>query len=184
MDGGVAALLGAAVGAVGTGIGACLAFVASIKQARIQARAEHAQWRRQVRRDTYLTFHALVEDAYNRNWDILEEMSLQGALTPPHVPVSLHEARQIAGAEFEPIRRARGAVYVEGPEEMRALAAALDQAVHIALDEVAQLKASSTPEMEAIHRVDAEWRDVFRGADEFLAAAAQVLDDPEPTSPR
>ncbi|MCQ4045456.1 hypothetical protein ACFOSC_19345 [Streptantibioticus rubrisoli] len=75
-------------------------------------------------------------------------------------------------------------MYVEGPEEMRALAAALDQAVHIALDEVAQLKASSTPEMEAIHRVDAEWRDVFRGADEFLAAAAQVLDDPEPTSPR
>ncbi|WP_156727550.1 hypothetical protein [Streptomyces apocyni] len=183
MDEGLVALAGAAVGAAGTAAGAGLAFWSAIKQARIQARAEHAQWRRQVRRDAYLAFHALIEDVYNKNWDILEDMSLQGALAPAHVPTPLHDARRVASEEMEPIRRARGVVQVEGPRSMYRLAHQLDMLAHIILDEVAILRSKESPEREAIGQTDARLRALSAGAERFLDAAAKVLADPEPTSP-
>ncbi|WP_405947524.1 hypothetical protein OG588_13755 [Streptomyces prunicolor] len=183
MDEGLAALVGAAIGAAATAAGAGLAFGAAVKQARIQARAEHAQWRRQVRRDAYLAFHALVEDVYNKNWDVMEDMSLQGALTPAHVPTPLHETRRAAGEVMEPIRRARGVVQIEGPPSMYRLAHQLDLLAHIILDEVAILQSRPSPEMDAIRQADEKLQALQAGADGFLDAAAKVLDDPEPTTP-
>lgn len=149
----------------------------------MQARAQHAQWRRQVRRDAYLAFHALIEDVYNKNWDLLEEMSLQGAVTPAHTPIALHEARRAASAEMEPIRRARGVVYVEGPRSMRQLAHQLDLLAHVILDAVALLKASESPSMDAMQVTDTNLQALSARAEEFLTAASRVLDDPEPTAP-
>ncbi|BCL28653.1 hypothetical protein GCM10017557_35120 [Streptomyces aurantiacus] len=183
MDEGLAALAGAAIGAAASATGAGLAFGAAVKQERIQARAEHAQWRRQVRRDAYLAFHALIEDVYNKNWDVMEDMSLQGALTPAHVPTSLHEARRAASEVMEPIRRARGVVQVEGPPSIYRLAYQLDLLAHIILDEVAILQSRPSPEMDAIRQADGKLRALQAGAEGFLNAAAKVLDDPEPTAP-
>ncbi|GAA2582768.1 hypothetical protein [Streptomyces tubercidicus] len=183
MDEGIAALVGAAVGAAATTIGAELAFGGAIRQARIQARAEHAQWRRQVRREAFLVFHALIDDVYNKNWDVLEDMSLQGVLTPAHVPITLHESRRVANEVMERIRRARGAIQVEGPRSMYQLARQLDLLAHTILDEVAVLQSKESPEIESIRRTDQWLRTLQSGAEGFLDAAAKVLDNPDPTAP-
>ncbi|UZJ30371.1 hypothetical protein [Streptomyces endophytica] len=183
MDEGIAALVGAAVGAAATTVGAGLAFGTAVRQARIQARAEHAQWRRQVRREAFLVFHALIEDVYNQNWDVLEAMSLQGVQTPAHVPIPLYESRRAAHEVMDHIRRARGAVQVEGPRSMYQLANQLDMLAYAILDEVAVLQSKESPEIESIRRTDQRLRALQSGAEGILDAAAKVLDDPEPTAP-
>ncbi|MCX5237593.1 hypothetical protein OG824_20535 [Streptomyces prunicolor] len=66
---------------------------------------------------------------------------------------------------------------------MYQLAHQLDMLAHIILDEVAILKSRQNPEIEAIRRTDEKLRALSNGAEEFLDAAAKVLDDPEPTAP-
>lgn len=56
MDQGAAAVLGAIVGAGGAALAALMTTRGLRWQTREQARTAHTQWRRQVRRETYLTF--------------------------------------------------------------------------------------------------------------------------------
>ncbi|MDT0397399.1 MULTISPECIES: hypothetical protein [Streptomyces] len=58
MDQGLAALLGATVGVAGTVLASAITGWSSRQQVQAQARAEHAHWRRQVRRDAYGAFLA------------------------------------------------------------------------------------------------------------------------------
>ncbi|WP_143652599.1 hypothetical protein [Streptomyces sp. 13-12-16] len=58
MDQGLAALLGATVGVAGTVLASAITGWSARQQVQAQARAEHAHWRRQVRRDAYSAFLA------------------------------------------------------------------------------------------------------------------------------
>ncbi|CAL9552409.1 hypothetical protein [Streptomyces sp. Tu 3180] len=63
MDQGWAALLGATVGVAGTVLASAITGWSARQQVRAQARAEHAHWRRQVRRDAYGAFLAPASEA-------------------------------------------------------------------------------------------------------------------------
>lgn len=58
MDQGLAALLGATVGVAGTVLASAITGWSARQQVQAQARAEHAHWRRQMRRDAYSAFLA------------------------------------------------------------------------------------------------------------------------------
>ncbi|MER6623898.1 hypothetical protein [Streptomyces sp. NPDC000931] len=63
MDQGLAALLGATVGVAGTVLASAITGWSARQQVQAQARAEHAHWRRQVRRDAYSAFLAPASEA-------------------------------------------------------------------------------------------------------------------------
>ncbi|MBB1245842.1 hypothetical protein GL263_20125 [Streptomyces durbertensis] len=63
MDQGLAALLGATVGVLGTIAASMISSASTRRQWEGQARVEHAQWRRQLRRDAYSAFLAPAHEA-------------------------------------------------------------------------------------------------------------------------
>ncbi|MGY0061476.1 hypothetical protein ACWY4P_33895 [Streptomyces sp. LZ34] len=65
MDQGIAALLGASIGVAGTVIASAITGWSTRQQVRAQARAEHAHWRRQTRRDAYSAFLAPASESQN-----------------------------------------------------------------------------------------------------------------------
>lgn len=71
----VGALGGAVLGAAGAWGAAVIAFRAARYQADRQADAEHQQWLRQIRRETYASFITLVSGLYDRldTTDSIEE---------------------------------------------------------------------------------------------------------------
>ncbi|MGE7387829.1 hypothetical protein ACQKM2_20350 [Streptomyces sp. NPDC004126] len=114
MDSGVAAVIGAAVGVVGTALAAGVAGLS----AQRQVKAEHRHWRRQLRRDAYSVFTAKADDLHRLLKEISTELSLPGA--------DLNAARERLAATREMLRGgladAQATVEIEGPEKLARMA--------------------------------------------------------------
>ncbi|MFB6640242.1 proline dehydrogenase [Streptomyces chartreusis] len=103
MDAGLAALLGAAIGSAAS-LGA-----ASVS-GRIQARSQHDQWRRQVRREAYTQYLAALHDRDVAMDDVLRALE---ADSPDRMVVDERVQRFITLARV--VHRAAEVVLLEGP---------------------------------------------------------------------
>lgn len=107
MDQGWAALLGAAIGVVGTTMASALTGWAGRRQVQAQQAGEHARWRQQGQRETYAHFLAAVEQVRARSQKIYVES--------PHIEQVSHACDELNG-RVEAVIHALSTVIVEGPE--------------------------------------------------------------------
>lgn len=121
MDSGVAAVIGAAVGVVGTALAAGVAGLS----AQRQVRAEHRHWRRQLRRDAYSAFTAKADDLHRTLKEINAELALQGA--------DLNAVRERLAATRDVLHGgladAQATVEIEGPEKLARMAEELTRSL-------------------------------------------------------
>ncbi|MEU5108431.1 hypothetical protein AB0H07_40285 [Streptomyces sp. NPDC021354] len=137
MDQGLAAVLGASVGVVGTTAVGALGWLSARTQVRAQARAERQQWRSQHRRETYSKFLVEAEAASKT----MEEAYFR-LMEPPTVAL-LDQVQSLMREYSEQSRNARStlaSVSIEGPPE--ALAAAREVLDQMENGSVAVLAAS------------------------------------------
>ncbi|MFJ8139129.1 hypothetical protein [Streptomyces sp. NPDC096013] len=153
MDAGLAGILGAAVGACGSAVVAgltgffsrsqmLLQLVAQQQQTERQIRADLATQLREPRRQAYANYAAEATARLDALWWVHDALSQ----SPPH-----HEAAEARlRASFAPSSStAYERVLLEGPEEVAAtaadLAAAIEDATHIALTWIMDLEAGAEP---------------------------------------
>ncbi|WP_406442267.1 proline dehydrogenase [Streptomyces sp. NBC_00631] len=106
MDAGVAALLGTAVGSVAT-------LAAAIVSGRVQARAQHDQWRRQHRRDAYAGYLSALHDR-----DIAMDAVLDALRADhPDLPDVDEKVRRFVALARE-VHRTAEVVLLEGPASL------------------------------------------------------------------
>ncbi|WP_328930097.1 hypothetical protein OG429_39745 [Streptomyces sp. NBC_00190] len=121
MDSGVAAVVGAAVGVVGTTLAAAVAGLS----AQRQIRAEHRHWRRQLRRDAYSAFTAKADELHKALKEINAELITPGA--------DLDALRaSVAGARASlhgGLADAQATVEIEGPEKLARVAEELSRSL-------------------------------------------------------
>ncbi|WP_331773679.1 hypothetical protein OG948_59205 (plasmid) [Embleya sp. NBC_00888] len=114
MDAGIAALLGAVVGGL---LGAGGTLGAAALTARTQGQSQHAQWRREGRRNSYSAFIATVKAHQTAADDLMSLMD----------EVPLHQTRIAAALErvkslLPAVSSAAPVIAVEGPADMGAIA--------------------------------------------------------------
>ncbi|MFF0062109.1 hypothetical protein ACFYRC_11225 [Streptomyces sp. NPDC005279] len=120
----MAAIVGAAVGAVG-GLGGGLLSVASqSRHHREQRRAERERWRDEMRRDAYNAYLAATRHLNAAWWKVADELAAEGSAPPEWRPafVETHDA----WARFS---TASSAVAVAGPRSAAAAGADLHRAM-------------------------------------------------------
>ncbi|WP_406196654.1 hypothetical protein OG331_15935 [Streptomyces sp. NBC_01017] len=153
MDAGLAAVLGAAVGACGTAVAAGLTGFFSRTQMMLQLAAQQHQTERQIRADlatqlreprrqAYANYAAEATARLDALWWVRDALSQ----SPPR----RESAEERLRASFEPSSStAYERVLLEGPEEVAGiaarLAAAIEDATHIALTWIMALEAGSEP---------------------------------------
>ncbi len=108
MDAGGVALVGAAAGLLGAAIGAGGAIGTAVITSRRQARSGHEQWRRQVRRDAYVTFLAAIQEALTHAAAFHENWVKGGPAADIHATQRMNELN-------ENMMRARSIAAMEGP---------------------------------------------------------------------
>jgi hypothetical protein len=119
MDAGVAALLGAAVGALGTGGAAVVTGLLGRGQARTQLRAEHVRLLREPRRAAYVAFAQCFQEVHALHTEAAKSSSDATDATEPD------RSRLLSGAEeayaragerlYGEFQLRQSAVAVEGP---------------------------------------------------------------------
>ncbi|QLH23645.1 proline dehydrogenase [Streptomyces sp. Rer75] len=170
MDAGLAALVGAALGAVAS-LGA-----ASVS-GRAQARSQHDQWRRQVRREAYTQYLVALHDRDVAMDDVLRALDAEApdqAVVDGRVETFIGLAREV--------HRAAEVVLLEGPsgvgEAVSGVAeasSALSGVMRRMVDDARRGDASRRAEdlALAVERSDALWEAVKA----FRAVAGGVLGD-------
>lgn len=122
MAGLVGALGGAALGAAGAWGAALIAFRAAKYQADRQSDAQHQQWLRQIRRETYANFLAAADAARLQ----LFTASMARRLSRDEEGEAEHaRLRGAAVVDQQKFEEARAALNLEAPEEIREKAAEL-----------------------------------------------------------
>ncbi|MET9497848.1 proline dehydrogenase [Streptomyces sp. NPDC006552] len=109
MDAGLAALVGTVVGSLGT-LGAAVA------TGRVQARAQHEQWRRQHRRDAYARYLSALHDR-----DIALDSVRDALGRDEPVPADVDEKAAAFVALAREVHRATEVVILEGPASFTAV---------------------------------------------------------------
>ncbi len=116
MDTGLAALLGASIGSLTT-------LGAAVVSGRAQARAQHAQWRRQHRRDAYAAYLSALHDRDVAMDAILDELRSHR----PDLPEVDEKVRRFIALARE-VHRAMEVVIMEGPPSVAEAADRVAQA--------------------------------------------------------
>ncbi|WP_369031444.1 MULTISPECIES: hypothetical protein [Streptomyces] len=120
----MAAVIGAAVGAVGGLGGGWLSVMAQSRHHREQRRAERERWRDEMRRDAYTAFLAATRQLNAALWKAADQLSARAA-TPAEWQAALSETHD-AWARFS---TASSAVAVVGPAAAAVTAADLHRAM-------------------------------------------------------
>ncbi|MCL8015915.1 hypothetical protein [Streptomyces sp. AS02] len=124
MDQGIAALLGATVGVLGTVSASAMSGWSSRQQIRAQATVDHAQWRRQARRDAYSAFLAPAHETRN---------ALKRAARALIDGAEVEEAHRQLQAAHDTLGQAQAAwsaLAVEGPDSVEQAANSVKTALH------------------------------------------------------
>ncbi|MDQ0713471.1 hypothetical protein QFZ55_002923 [Streptomyces luteogriseus] len=122
VDAGGVALVGAMAGVVGALLGAGGAVTAAVVTARRQQNAQHAQWRRQVRRDAYSVFLTLVLELSEALWE-LEHLVAENA-NARHMRrrsarrTDMQEGIRATQGKFHRMNSAQATVELEGPNSV------------------------------------------------------------------
>ncbi|QHC22814.1 hypothetical protein [Streptomyces sp. GS7] len=122
MDAGLAAVLGAGVGALGTGGGAIVTGILGRAQARMQLRAEHVRVLREPRRAAYVAFAECFQRILTRHATASRFAAAAAETEGPQREEHLREAEgayRQAGDRFHgDMQRLQSAVTVEGPPDV------------------------------------------------------------------
>ncbi|MEU4951308.1 hypothetical protein [Streptomyces lavendulae] len=183
MDAGLAAVLGAAVGAAGTGSAAVIAALLARSQGLLQVHAEHQRSIREPRKATYVAFaeawykqHSLITEA----WARLEVAArLRG--TPAYEEIASAVERMLDQAEEtrNEIRHLGSAVQIEGPlwVSLAALKSQVEQLEHLHLlqEGVTALRSGTSPDLRPL---DAAGLKAAATYEDFLTAVSDSLGDP------
>ncbi len=112
------------MGVVGTVSASAVSGWSSRRQVGVQARVDHAHWRRQARRDAYSAFLAPANET--RNALKQAARALIGDVEVEAADRHLHEAHSALGA----VQATWAALAVEGPEPVEQAANAVKTALH------------------------------------------------------
>ncbi|WP_411090056.1 hypothetical protein [Streptomyces sp. 061-3] len=118
MDAGLAAVLGATVGALGTGGAGIITALFSRSQARLQIRAEHARLLREPRKATYVVYAAAARKLYETLDDAETELSSWSTDNLDEREEALRIATEMyrdAEAQESAWDHLEAQVYIEGP---------------------------------------------------------------------
>ncbi|WP_146207027.1 hypothetical protein [Streptomyces tirandamycinicus] len=122
MDAGWAAVLGATVGAMGTGGAAVTAALLARSQVRIQVRAEHQRALRDPRKSAYVTFAELWKSRHDlvaRAWiELCLAADNPGSSEFANMIEMVSQLREEALAASVSLDHAQAVVYVEGPRDV------------------------------------------------------------------
>ncbi|MFD9081209.1 hypothetical protein ACFQ7B_06585 [Streptomyces erythrochromogenes] len=124
MDGSLAAVVGAAIGAIGGLTGGWLAMVGQSRQRREQQRADNQRWRNEMRREAYASYLAATRELNAACWKVADQLSAQGS-TSADWQAALAETHD-AWARFS---TGSSAVSVAGPRSAADDAAELHRAM-------------------------------------------------------
>jgi hypothetical protein len=168
MDAGVAALLGALVGSATT-------LGAAVVNGRMQARVQHVQWRRQHRRDAYVTLLSALHDRDIAMDAILEALRAQ---QPDRADLDEKVARFIDLAREA--HRAVEIVIVEGPPVM---VDAADRVIRASEDLSATVRplvanahaGTDTDRASDLDRASQQERLLYRAIVDLRTTASEVL---------
>lgn len=126
MDAGLAALLGAAVGALGTGGAAVVSGFLGRGQARMQLRAEHARLLREPRRSAYVAFAQGFQEVHALHTEAAKSASAAVEAEEPDRSRLLSDAHgaytQAGDRLYGEFQQRQSAVMVEGPPALTAAA--------------------------------------------------------------
>ncbi len=165
MDAGVAAVLGAAVGVVGTTLAAAVAGIA----AQRQTRAEHRQWRRQLRRDAYAAFTAKADEAQRLLKSIDRELIRPGNDLDA-IRAETDRLREILDGS---LAEAQAIVEIEGPEELAHAAEELARSLSAC---VADIQAHTIGRSSGTPVTQSESQQIRRYTDHMSAKRGQFVD--------
>ncbi|MER5978681.1 hypothetical protein ABT142_19540 [Streptomyces sp. NPDC001857] len=121
VDAGWAGVLGATVGALGTGAASLTAALLGRSQARMQVRAEHQRALREPRKAAYITFTEHWWARYNvasQGWIELALAEENRASSEYESLLDAAEAFRDQAMDSADIERAQAVVYVEGPSSV------------------------------------------------------------------
>ncbi|WP_328974175.1 hypothetical protein [Streptomyces canus] len=124
MDQGIAALLGATVGVLGTISTSAITGWSSRQQVRTQARVDHAHWRRQVRREAYSAFLTPAHGAH----DALRRAA-RALIGNTNTEEADHQL-QVAQEKMGLVQATWAVLAVEGPETVEQAANKVKTALH------------------------------------------------------
>ncbi|WP_149823989.1 hypothetical protein [Streptomyces tailanensis] len=182
MDQGLAALLGATVGVLGTVAASAISSGATRRQLEGQAKVEHSQWRRQLRRDAYSAFLAPA----NESRSVLKMAARALVGDAPDV-AEADRRLQIAQDQLVRVQAAWAALAVEGPDSVEQAA----HSVHLGLHSMhttllAWRDSSGAPDRNVnfVERHAVEVTMVSERLGSFASAARAALDDADLPSSR
>lgn len=175
VDAGLAAIIGATVGAAGTALASALAYRGTLLTAREQTAAEASQWRRTHRRETYITMidaaqnhFRLTESWYDTHYRQPEQ---QGLPAPPRRVMEWSLEEQGHGGDA--LNRATIAVQLEGPRHLYELALDLNDKNR----NYAQICLHHLAHKASLEEVTTALRARNTALEEFAAAARDQIHD-------
>ncbi|MEU9329495.1 hypothetical protein AB0D91_37840 [Streptomyces canus] len=183
MDAGLAAVLGAAVGAVGTGGAAIATALLNRSQARLQLRAEHVRLLRQTRQTIYARFTEALQTAHESLFAVERKLRLYRADEPDAEAkrAEIERAFDIAQEQTEVLSTPAALVAIEAPFE---LSDRSDKAAHALSDYrnhlmVAVAKIGTGEEFASDDAEEARNRreGTIRANIRFRLTASEVLND-------
>ncbi|MFS8199398.1 hypothetical protein ACLVWQ_11995 [Streptomyces sp. CWNU-52B] len=182
MDQGLAALLGASVGVLGTVAASAISSGSIRRQLEGQAKVEHAQWRRQLRRDAYSAFLAPA----NESRSALKTAARALVGDAPDLAEADRRLR-IAQDQLVLVQVAWAGLAVEGPESVEQAA----HSVHLGLHSMhttllAWRDSSGAPDrnVDFVERHAVEVTMVSERFGSFTSVARSALDDTDLPSRR
>jgi hypothetical protein len=146
------------------------------EQLQLQGASEHKKWRREVRRDAYVTFVVSVEQVRNLIGPISEVLPEKGRSATPEELTTLESLRKDLQVKYDAAFQQGQVVRLEGPKEAGEAAQKLLDATaflsNAASDRARAAEADRAPEYRLWS--DAV-REMHRALEVFLAAASQVM---------
>ncbi|MFB6962239.1 hypothetical protein ACFCYB_35995 [Streptomyces sp. NPDC056309] len=133
MDSGVAAVLGAAVGAVGTGGAAVIAAILARSQARIQMQADYVRMLREPRKASYVAYVEAHDEVTKLLHQVFVLLMRDPEISDPDIRAQRREEAENVYNEADNgsrgIDRLRAALVVEGPASVAGSASVADLAL-------------------------------------------------------
>jgi hypothetical protein len=182
MDAGLAAVLGATVGAVGTGGAAIVAALLTRSQTRSQLSAEYARFIREPRKTAYTAY----AEAVLRDHNLLSEAGVflamaaeeEGARKAEHITQARAAYETVASNDAD-LEHRYAQVAVEGPRTITSitvkLSAALTKFRGSVMTCLHALEQQGSCSSDAIELLDKKRRESFDAYLDFLRTASEVL---------
>ena len=185
MDAGLAAVLGATVGALGTGGAGVVVALLTRSQARLQLHAEHLRLAREPRKNTYAAF---AEIAIKVHTHLTEAEAQIAVASRPHNASAREEMVEEANSQLQAAEEAQkradhlqSLVYIEGPRAVISSVVELSSALvgyrHRLMAALRLLKESGECDGGTLEALETDRGDSYTKYVRYLYAASDTIGD-------